>query len=97
MCVATQVGAFQEVVVFDRSSQSLLVTDLVVSVTRTAPEVLRVNDARALQYHARDSPMNDAPALDDEEKLSAGWRKICLFALYFQVSALCTVPIVGRD
>ena len=81
-----KVGAFQEVVLFDRPTSTLLVTDLVTSVPAEPPEVLRVNDQRALLYHARDDP-SEAPD-DTPETLAKGWRKICLFALYFQSSPL---------
>ena len=39
-------GAFQEVVVFDRPTSTLLVTDLVVSVPSTPPAILAENDVR---------------------------------------------------
>ena len=81
-----QAGAFEEVVVFDSASRTLLVTDLVVSVPAEPPAILAANDARALLYHARDSP--DEESIDTPANRAKGWRKICLFALYFQSSAL---------
>jgi len=81
-----KVGAFQEVVLFDKPTGTLLVTDLVTSVPTAPPAILAANDVRALLYHARD----DASQLpvDTQEMREVGWQKICLFALYFQSSPL---------
>jgi len=81
-----KVGKFQEVVCFDRASSTLLVTDLILSIPEKPPEVLLVNDDRALRYHSRDTASQAAEATD--VALANGWRKICLFALYFQSSPL---------
>lgn len=50
------------------------------------PDILQYNDVRALLYHARDTPSQAAP--DTPSSRREGWRKICLFALYFECSAL---------
>ena len=81
-----KVGAFEEVVVFDRASRSLLVTDCIVSLPLEPPEVIRANDERALIFHGRDAPADEPSATD--AALAVGWQRICLFALYFQCSAL---------
>ena len=81
-----KVGAFQEVVVFDRPSGTLLVTDLVCSLPSEPPAILVANDLRALLYHSRDEP-TDVP-VDTPEARAIGWKKICLFACYFQSSPL---------
>ena len=47
-------------VVFDRPTQSLLVTDLVCSVAEEPPPILAENDVRALLYHSRDGPAEQA-------------------------------------
>ena len=91
-----KVGGFQEVVVFDRPTGTLLVTDLVVSVPATPPAILAENDLRALLYHSRDDP-SEAP-IDSEATRARGWQKICMFALYFQSSPLLVAagsPILG--
>lgn len=80
------VGAFQEVVVYDAPTSTLLVTDLVVSIPSTPPAISSAADARALLYHARDSPSDEA--VDTPAARAAGWQKICLFACYFQSSPL---------
>ena len=81
-----KVGCFQEVVVLDRPTRSLLVTDLLVSVPASPPDILPANDIRALLYHSRDGP---AETVEDTPRArQVGWQKICLFALYFQSSPL---------
>jgi len=84
--IAESVGAFQEVVLFDKPTGTLLVTDLIVGVPTAPPEVLRVNDDRALRFHSRDTPAEEPVATDEARAI--GWKKICLFALYFQSSPL---------
>ena len=81
-----KVGAYQEVAVFDAPTKTLLVTDVVVSIPSTPPAISAVSDARALLYHARDSPKDEA--VDTPESRAIGWQKICLFACYFQSSPL---------
>ena len=53
---------FAEVVVFDQPTQSLLVTDLVVSLSEAPPAILAENDLRALLYHSRDGPAEQVAA-----------------------------------
>lgn len=84
--IKESVGGFQEVVCYDTPTRTLLVTDLVVSVPEEPPEILKANDERALRFHSRDGPAD--PAETTAEALRIGWRKICLFALYFQSSPL---------
>ena len=72
--------------VCDRATRTLLVTDLVVGLSPSPPEILGRNDARALLFHARDET-SDAVA-DTPGTRRGGWAKICLFALYFQSSPL---------
>lgn len=83
-----QVGGFQEVVVFDTATSTLLVTDLVTSIPSEPPAISRVDD-RALRFHSRDEAADEAGST--ETALTTGWRKICLFALYFQSSPLAVV------
>lgn len=81
-----RVGAFQEVAVLHRRSATLLVTDLIVAVGGGTPEVVEANDARALLFHARDTAGECVE--DSAEARERGWRRIALFALYFQSAAL---------
>ncbi|MEG3436569.1 DUF4336 domain-containing protein [Pannus brasiliensis CCIBt3594] len=76
---------FSEVAFFHRASNTLLVTDSIVSVPEDPPEIVRV-DPYPLLFHARDSA--DDPILDSPKNRRKGWQRICLFALYFQPPAL---------
>jgi hypothetical protein len=82
-------GAFEEVAFFHRQSRTLLVTDAVVSVPATAPEIVEL-DPYPLLFHAREratDPIEDTPA-----HRRKGWQRIALFAFYFRPSALTVVP-----
>jgi Domain of unknown function (DUF4336) len=78
-------GRFEEVAFFHRPSQTLLLTDTIVSVPATPPDIVQL-DPYPLLFHARDSasePVEDTPAA----RLK-GWRRIVLFTFYFAPSAL---------
>lgn len=77
-----EISNFEEIVCVHKASKTLLCCDLLVSIPATPPDIIAYNDARALQFHARDF------AADENADLIDGWRKICLFALYFQSGAL---------
>jgi Domain of unknown function (DUF4336) len=83
--ISLGVGPFEEVVFFHRRSGTLLVTDSVLSVPATPPEVLQV-DPTALLYHAKDSAGDQV--LDTPEMRIKGWKRIALFSFYFRPSAL---------
>ncbi len=76
-------GKFGEVAIFDRRFQLLLVTDTVVSIPVSPPEVVQL-DPYPLLFHARESasdPVSDTPA----QRL-IGWQRIVLFTFYFRPS-----------
>jgi hypothetical protein len=78
-------GAYGETVLLHRASKTLLVTDLVQQVTPEVPEIFDT-DPRPLLYHARstvDEVLEDTPAVR-----ALGWRRVVLFALFFQPAAL---------
>jgi hypothetical protein len=78
-------GAFGETVVFHKATRTLLCTDTVVQVTDDVPSIYQ-NDPAPLLYHARDTVTDvvvDTPAARQK-----GWRRICLFGLYFMPSAI---------
>lgn len=77
-----EISNFEEIVCIHRASKTLLCCDLLVSVPASPPDIIAYNDARALQFHARDF------AADESGDLIDGWKKICLFALYFQSGPL---------
>ena len=84
------VGGFQEVACYDTVTKTLLVTDTVISIPSNPPEIVALNDKRALLYHSRDEPTD--VVVDTPEARRVGWQKIALFACYFQSSPLL-VPV----
>ena len=80
-----RLGLFGEVAFFHRRSQTLLVTDLVISLPEQPPAILDL-DPYPLLFHAKDKASDRIQDnLGDRVK---GWQRICLFALYFQASSL---------
>jgi hypothetical protein len=84
------VGGFSETAFFHKSTQSLIVTDTVVSVTATPPKIIE-EDPRALLYHARDT-INDM-VVDTPENREKGWRRMVQFGLVFFPSQIDVVPV----
>ncbi|MGC9527014.1 MAG: DUF4336 domain-containing protein [Limnospira sp.] len=83
-------GPFEEVAFFHWRSQTLLVTDTIVSVPENPPEIVDL-DPYPLLFHARDRAdelVEDTPATRQK-----GWQRISLFAFYFQPSALEAVEL----
>eukprot|EP00439_Symbiodinium_sp_Y106_P058109 s2908_g8.t1 len=70
--------------------RTMLVTDLVVSVPAEPPEIV-AEEPRALAFHARDDATQPLEASD--EALLRGWRRMALFALFFQSSAIEPEPV----
>lgn len=85
-------GPFVEVAVYHRASRTVLLTDTIVSVPLTPPDVLQL-DPYPLLFHSRDratEPITDSPAARIK-----GWHRIALFSFYFQPSAL-DVPSLSQ-
>jgi hypothetical protein len=87
-----KVGSFAEVAFFHHQSQTLLLTDTIISIPEDPPAIVQV-DPYPLLFHARDRARD--PLLDTIENRRTGWQRICLFALYFQPPVL-EVPRWGR-
>jgi hypothetical protein len=83
------VGAFSETAMFHKASRSLIVTDAVVSVTKTPPKIIQ-EDPRAMLFHARDSI--DEVIQDTTENREKGWRRMVQFGLVFFPSQIDVVP-----
>jgi len=83
------VGAFSETALFHKSTKSLIVTDVVVSVTEDPPKIIQ-EDPRAMLFHARDSI--DEIVEDTEENRRRGWRRMVQFGLVFFPSQIDVVP-----
>jgi hypothetical protein len=74
------VGGFSETAFYHKATKSLLVTDTVVSVTKTPPPVIQ-EDPRALLFHARD---NITDVVEDTPiNRERGWRRMVQFGLVF--------------
>lgn len=78
-------GQFEEVVFLHRRSQTLLVTDSIVSIPEQPPEIVE-QDLYPLLFHARDSA--EEAIADTPGNRIKGWQRICLFAMYFRSSVL---------
>jgi hypothetical protein len=82
-------GKFAEVAMLDRRSQTLLVTDTIVSIPENPPEILQI-DPYPLLFHARDSATE--PIVDTPTNRIRGWQRTALFLFYFRPQVLATVP-----
>ncbi len=86
--VDLNVGPFEEAVFFHKASQTLLVTDSVMSIPAEPPAVMDL-DPYPLLFHARDRAQD--PILDTPANRIKGWQRITLFSFYFRPSALADV------
>jgi hypothetical protein len=80
-----RLGAFAEVVLFHKPSQTLLVTDTVLSVPNEPPAIVQL-DPYPLLFHARDRATDIVE--DTAANRRKGWQRIALFSFYFRPSAL---------
>lgn len=78
-------GAFGETVFFHKPTQTLLVTDTVVEVTKDVPKIFE-DDPKPLLYHARTTVTEVVE--DTPEVRQRGWRRVVLFGLFFTPGAL---------
>lgn len=83
--ISLGLGPFEEVVFFHRRSNSLLVTDAVLSIPDIPPDIVQL-DPYPLLFHAKETATN--PIVDTPENRRKGWQRICLFALFFRPSVL---------
>ncbi|NET00934.1 MAG: DUF4336 domain-containing protein [Sphaerospermopsis sp. SIO1G1] len=89
-------GKFAEVAFFHRRSQTLLVTDTIVSIPPDPPAIVQL-DSYPLLYHAKEKA--DDIIADTLENRRKGWQRITLFAFYFRPSVVDvpTFKDVWRD
>lgn len=85
-------GKFTEVAFFHKRSHTLLVTDSIVSIPEEPPAIVQL-DPYPLLFHAKEKG-SDVVA-DNQANRLKGWKRITLFALYFQPSVL-EVPAWGE-
>ncbi|KAL9178612.1 hypothetical protein ACHAXT_001950 [Thalassiosira profunda] len=78
-------GAFGETVFFHKPTNTLMVTDTVLEVTKDVPKIFE-DDPNPLLYHARTTVtevVEDTPEIRER-----GWRRVVLFGLFFTPGAL---------
>jgi hypothetical protein len=85
-------GYFSEVAFYHWRSQTLLLTDTIVSVPEKPPEVLEL-EPYPLLFHARDNGLEKIE--DNEVNRIKGWQRICLFALYFRPNSVEPLNIIS--
>jgi hypothetical protein len=83
-------GKFGEVAFWERRSQTLLVTDMVLVVPEEPPAIVQLNP-EALLFHAKDDVSDQVE--DTAANRRKGWQRISLFAFYFRPSAVVTVDL----
>ncbi|WP_107667792.1 DUF4336 domain-containing protein [Cyanothece sp. BG0011] len=81
-------GIFEEVAFYHKQSHTLLLTDSIISVPHTPPDIVQL-DPYPLLFHARNSSLDRSE--DTPQNRIKGWQRIVLFALYFRPHALGTV------
>lgn len=80
-----KLGQFEEVAFLHKRSQTLLVTDTIVSIPDKPPEIIE-KDLFPLLFHARENARE--PITDTPKNRIKGWKRICLFSMYFRSSVL---------
>ena len=83
-------GRFEEVAFFHKRSRTLLVTDSVLAVPESPPEIVQL-DPYPLLFHAKDDVFDVVK--DNEAIRRKGWQRVCLFAFFFRPSALDVVKM----
>ena len=83
--VDLRAGYFSEVAFFDKQSNSLLVTDSIISISADPPEVFNI-DPYPLLFHAKENGLEMIK--DTIENRRKGWQRVALFAMYFQPTVL---------
>lgn len=78
-------GYFQEIAMVHRPTQTLLVTDCLVSIPSNPPDVVQM-EPYPLLFHAKNHSEDDI--VDELEKRQSGWQRIALFSFYFRSGAL---------
>ena len=86
------VGPFEEIAFFHKRSRSLILTDSIVSIPAQPPAVL-VREPYPMLFHARETGVE--PIEDTAANRLKGWKRIALFAMYFQPHAL-EIPAWGN-
>lgn len=89
--IALGLGPFEEVALFHRRSGTLLLTDTLISVPETPPDIVQMDDPYPLLFHAKDDAFDTVE--DSAANRIKGWQRISLFGVYFRPSALNIVAL----
>jgi Domain of unknown function (DUF4336) len=81
-------GWFTEVAFLHKRSQTLLVTDSVVSIPEDPPAIVQL-DPYPLLFHARDNTFDILTNTHANRR--KGWQRVSLFAMYFRPSVLAEI------
>jgi Domain of unknown function (DUF4336) len=90
--ISLGLGPFGEVAFYHRSSRSLLVTDTIVSIPATPPEIVAL-EPYPLLFHAKENALERA--VDTPANRAKGWQRSCLFAFYFRPQSLLPVEFAA--
>ncbi|AFY72822.1 hypothetical protein Syn7502_00674 [Synechococcus sp. PCC 7502] len=83
-------GTFEEVAFYHRRSQTLLVTDIVLSIPDSPPAITQL-DPYPLLFHAKEDAAHNPE--DTPANRIKGWQRIVLFTFYFKPHALETLSL----
>ena len=78
-------GRFQEVSCYHKNSKSLLVTDSLIGIESSPPELFDF-DPTALLFHSREN--GNEPLIDTPSARKKGWKRIVLFASFLRPEKL---------
>lgn len=81
-------GWFTEVAFLHKGSQTLLVTDSIVSIPEDPPAIVQF-DPYPLLFHARDNAFDILPNTHANRR--KGWQRVSLFAMYFRPGVLAQI------
>jgi hypothetical protein len=83
-------GTFYEIACLDRISGALLVTDALVSISATPPEIFDLDPAPLL-FHGREK--GSEAMIDTPEQRLKGWKRIVLFANFFRPESVSIAAV----
>ncbi len=83
-------GRYQEVSCFHYSTRTLHVTDSIIGIESTPPEIFKF-DPSPLLFHSRER--GDEPLIDTMEKRKKGWARLVLFSSYLKPGKLNIPPL----
>ena len=78
-------GRYQEITLFHKETGTLHVTDVIVGIDSSPPEIFEY-DPTPLLFHSRDR--GDEPLIDSPDSRRKGWARLVLFASYLRPSKL---------